>query len=126
MSEIDVLAKEFLSLKNIAVAGVTRKPGSTANIIYKRLKETGHNVYPVNPNTNTFEGVKCYPAIKSVTENIDGVVIVTKPSVTEKIVKECVEKGVRRIWMHNMFGFKGSNKSGTSISEKATPDVPRE
>ena len=58
MNKIDELAKEFLSQKNIAVAGVKRNPEGTANLIFRKLKETGHNVYPLNPNSETVENVK--------------------------------------------------------------------
>ncbi len=119
MSKIDQLAQEFLSLKNIAVAGVTRESNGTANIIYRRLKETGHNVYPVNPNTKVFEGVKCYPDVNSILPKPDGVVIVTNPSVCENVVNDCVEAGIKYVWMHNMMGHKGEDKPGSSISSNA-------
>jgi hypothetical protein len=119
MSKIDELADDFLAQKNIAVAGVSRKSSSTANFIYKRLKETGHTVFPVNPNTDVFDGVRCYADVKSIPEKIDGVVIVTKSSNTEKIVKDCAETRIPRVWIHNVFGNKGIGKSGSSISDKA-------
>jgi predicted CoA-binding protein len=119
MSKINELAVGFLSQKNIAVAGVSRKNGGVGNIIYKKLKETGHNVYPVNPNMDTFEGARCYADVKSIPDKIDGVVIVTKPSVAETIVQDCIGSGVKSVWMHNMFGHKGANKAGSSISGKA-------
>ncbi len=119
MSKIDQLAEEFLAQKNIAVAGVSRKSNGTANIIFKRLKETGHNVFPVNPNTDSFEGVKCYPDVKSIEPKPDGVVIVTNPAVCEKIVNDCVEVKIKHVWMHNMMGHKGSDKPASSISSKA-------
>ena len=31
------------------------------NLIYHRLKKTGHDVFPVNPHMQTFEGDRCYP-----------------------------------------------------------------
>ena len=119
MSKIDILAEEFLSLKNIAVAGVTRKSQGTANIIYKRLKETGHNVFPVNPNADNFEGTKCYPDVKAIVPKPDGVVIVTNPSVCEKVVNDCVEAGIKNVWMHNMMGHNGADKPASSISSTA-------
>ncbi len=119
MSKIDQLAEEFLSQKNIAVAGVSRKGNATGNIIYKRFKETGYNVYPVNPNTDSCEGDKCYPDVKSIQPKPDGVVIVTNPSVCEKVVNDCVEAGIKYVWMHNMMGHKGADKPASSISSKA-------
>ena len=119
MSKIDELAAEFLSQKNIAVAGVKRGSPGAANGIYKKLKETGHNVFAVNPKTDEFEGEKCFPDIKSIGAGIDGVVIVTNTANTEKIVSDCIEAGVKRVWMHNMSGFKGNGKPSSSVSDKA-------
>lgn len=119
MSKIDRLAEDFLAQKNIAVAGVKRDSNGVANIIFKRLKETGHNVFPVNPGTELFDNIKCYPDLKSIPEKIDGVVIVTKPFHTEQIVEDCIQAGIPRVWMHNMMGKKGSDKPNSSISEKA-------
>ena len=43
---------DFLDQKRIAVAGVSRNNGHhpAGNLIYRRLKETGHDVFPVNPH----------------------------------------------------------------------------
>jgi predicted CoA-binding protein len=120
MSKMDELIREFLSQKNIAVAGIKRndKQG-VGNIIYKKLKDSGYNVYPVHPALNIYEGEKCYPDVKSITEKIDGVVIATAPSITEKIVSDCIAAGINRVWIHNMFGIKGVNKPKTSLTDKA-------
>ena len=49
MSTLREAANEFLSHKSIAVAGVSRKGDTAANVIYKKLKNTGYQVFPVNP-----------------------------------------------------------------------------
>jgi predicted CoA-binding protein len=106
---------DFLAKKRIAVAGVSRdkKGHPTASLIYERLKKTGHDVFPVNPNMDTFEGERCYPDLKSIPGGVDGVVIVTRPDVTERIVQQCGDAGVRRVWMHRSLG------KGSSVSPKA-------
>ncbi len=119
MSALYNLAKEFLSQKNIAVAGVKRQKDDAANVIFKKLKETGYNVFPVNPNTDKFQNETCYPNLKSIPAKLDGVVIVTKPSNTEKLTDECIEIGVPRVWMHCTFGYKGRHSKISSISENA-------
>src|SRR4029450_6879475 len=49
---LDDKVQDFLAQKRIAVAGVSRgtREHQTGNLIYRRLKETGHDVFPVNPN----------------------------------------------------------------------------
>lgn len=104
-------AKNFLALKRIAVAGVSRTPGNAANLIYRTLRSNRYQVFAVNPNADSVEGDPSYADLKSIPEKPEGVVIVTKPEVTDEIVRECAELGIRNVWMHNGMG--------TSVSENA-------
>jgi predicted CoA-binding protein len=110
-------ADDFLAQKRIAVVGVSRDNSHhpTGNLIYQRLKTTGHDVFPVNPHMQTFEGSQCYPNVQSIPGGVDGVVIVTRPEVTEKVVHDCGEAGIRRVWMHQSLGKKASSVSPTAV-----------
>lgn len=114
MASLQDKVDAFLAQKRIAVAGASRSGNSPGNIIYKKLKSQGYEVFPVNPNAGTIGGETCYPDVKSIPGGVEGVVIVAKPEVTEAIVEGCAEAGVQRIWMHRSFEFAGS-----SVSEKA-------
>jgi predicted CoA-binding protein len=112
---LETKVNDFLAQKRIAVAGVSRKNSQhpAANLIYGRLKKNGHDVFPVNPHMQTFEGDRCYPDLQSIPGGVDGVVIVTRPEVTERIVNDCSDAGIRRVWMHQ------SMQKGSSVSPKA-------
>ena len=115
-STLETKVHDFLAQKRIAVAGVSRDDSHhpAANLIYRRLKRTGHAVFPVNPHMQTFEGDRCYPDLRSIPGGVDGVVIVTRPETTEKIVRDCGTAGVPRVWMHQSFG-KGSSVSTEAV-----------
>jgi predicted CoA-binding protein len=87
---LEAKVDDFLAQKRLAIAGVSRENTHhpAGNLIYHRLKESGHDVFPVNPHMQTFEGDRCYPDLKSIPGGVDGVVIVTRPEVTERIVHE--------------------------------------
>jgi predicted CoA-binding protein len=112
----DAKVHDFLSQKRIAIAGVSRnnKNHPVGNLIYHRLKKTGHEVFPVNPRMPTFEGAPCYPDVKSIPHGVDGVVIITRPETTARIVRDCSDAGVRRVWMHQSLG-KGSSVSPEAV-----------
>lgn len=112
---LETKVHDFLAQKRIAVAGVSRDTGGhpAANLIYRRLKQTGHEVFPVNPHMQTFEGDRCYADLRSIPGGVDGVMIVTRPETTERIVHDCCDAGVRRVWMHQ------SLANGSSVSSKA-------
>lgn len=116
MTTHETKVHDFLAQKRIAVAGVSRDNGKhpTANLIYRRLKKTGHEVFAVNPRMSNFDGDRCYPDLRSIPGSVDGVVIVTRPQTAEQIVHECNDAGVKRVWMHQSI-----TKQGTSVSPAA-------
>ncbi len=94
---------DFLRGKRLAVAGVSRNRGSAANVVYAKLRDSGYEVFPVNPNASQVEGVACYPDLASIPGVLDGVVVVTHPSVSASVVRQAAERGVRRVWLHRSF-----------------------
>jgi uncharacterized protein len=95
---------DFLAQQRIAVAGVSRDPKQPANLIYRRLREAGYEVYAVNPAAGEVEGDPCYPNLASLPVRPDGVVAVTPPSATEVLAGACADLGVPRLWMHRGMG----------------------
>ena len=114
MATLKEATAEFLAQERIAVSGVSRGGQSAANAIYKKLKDTGHQVYAVNLNAEMYEGEPCYPDLRSIPGGVDGVVTVNRPEIVEQIVHECADLGVPRVWMHHSM-----HSMGTSISEPA-------
>lgn len=123
-TSLDTKINDFLAQKRIAVAGVSRNKSDhpVGNLIYQRLKSTGHDVFPVNPHMQTFEGDRCYPELQSIPGGVDGVVIITRPEITDKIVHDCRDAGVRRVWMHQSVG-KGSSVSPEAIEYCRQHDI---
>jgi len=120
MSQIDPLVKDFLAQKKIAVVGVSDKRETGCNLAYHKFKEAGYTVSAVNPRLTSFENAPCYPDLKSIPEKPDAVFILTRPSVTEQIVQECADLGIRRVWMHCLMGTKPGLAAGmTSVSPEA-------
>ena len=93
------LVKDFLKQKRFAVVGSFRNESKYAYRILKTLKEKGYEVYPVNPSLGEVDGLTCYPSVKDIPDSVDVVDIVTPPQITEKIVRECKEKGISKVWI---------------------------
>ena len=105
MPTIKEAATEFLVNKRVAVTGVSREPESHgSNIVYRRLRERGYDVFAVNPNADEVEGDRCYLDLKSIPGGVDAVVIGTRPEIAESTMRECAELGIEHVWMHRAFG----------------------
>src|SRR5574341_932071 len=105
MADLKAAVDDFLAQKRLAVVGVSRSTNEAANLVYRKLRGAGYQVFAINPHATEIEGDPCFPNLKSVPGGVDGVVIATHPQVTEQIVRECAEIGVSRIWMHRSFGM---------------------
>ena len=93
------LVEEFLKQKRFAIVGSFRHEQKYAYQILKALKKSGYEVYPVNPRIKEVEGLICYPSVKDIPIVCDVADIVTPPVVTAKVVGECKDKGITRIWL---------------------------
>lgn len=120
MNKLDTLVQDFLAQKKVAIVGVSDKRETGCNDTYKKFKESGYQVYAVNPRISTYKDQACYADLKSIPEKVDAVFILASPKVTEQIVQECVDLGVQHVWMHCMMGTKPGLAAGmTSVSQSA-------
>src|ERR1041384_551179 len=72
----------FFSPKTVAVIGATENPGSVGRTILWNLVTSpfGGTVYPVNPKRPSVLGVKAYPSISDIPEEVDLAVHVAPPA----------------------------------------------
>jgi hypothetical protein len=120
MASIDTLVKDFLAQKKIAVVGVSDQRDTGCNLSYRKFKQAGYQVFAVNPRITSFEGDPCYPDLKSLPEKPEAVFILASPKVTDLIVRQCVDLGIKHVWMHCMMGTKPGLAAGmSSVSEEA-------
>ncbi|MCC7163273.1 MAG: CoA-binding protein [Anaerolineae bacterium] len=120
MAKIDSMVQDFLAQKRIAVVGVSDKRETGCNLGYRKFKQAGYTVTAVNPRLTTFEGEPCYPDLKSIPEKPQAVFILANPHVTDLIVQQCIDLGIKHVWMHCMMGTKpGLAANMTSVSATA-------
>jgi len=97
--KMENLVEDFLSQKRFAVAGSFRNETKYAYKILVDLAKKGYEVFPVNPHVREVEGRICYKTINDIPCPVDVADLVTSPEVTETILKECLQKGIKRVWL---------------------------
>jgi uncharacterized protein len=101
MQKIKEAASEFLARRRVAVTGVSRQPKNHgSNVVYRRLRERGYEVFAVNPNADEVEGDPSYHDLRSIPGGVDAVVIATRPERAEATMRECADLGIKHVWMH--------------------------
>jgi len=98
-SHTDDEIRNFLSLKKVAVIGISRSESKAAHFVPKYLSENGFDIIPVNPNSNEILSKKCYKEITEVEGDID-IVDVFRPSEDVlPFVRDAIKKNPKVIWL---------------------------
>ena len=110
MVKIAEAASAFLSQQRVAVTGVSHQSGDHgANVVYKRLRDRGCEVFAVNPNATEVEGDRSYADLASIPGGVEAVVIGTDPAHAPTAVQECIDLGIEHVWFHRGPGAGSSN-----------------
>jgi len=94
--------QDFLASQPIAMAGVSRNPKKFGFAAFRELKEKGMDIIPVNPHATEIHGSKVYPDIKSLPDNVKGLIVMTGKDQTQSVINEAREKGIKNIWIQQM------------------------
>ena len=93
------LIDDFISLKRIAVVGMSRSGKKYGNYASKELKLKGYEIYPVHPEAQEIDGLQCYPDLKCLSGKIDGLWISIPPQKVNAVLEEAAEIGLKNIWL---------------------------
>ncbi len=91
--------EDFLQGDTFAVAGASDSRHKFGNRVLRFYQSLGLSVTPINPNAQEVEGLAAVGRLSDLLIVPHGISIVTPPDVTEKIVNEAIELGIRHIWM---------------------------
>lgn len=91
--------QSFLDGSPHAVVGASNDRSKFGNKVLRHYKQAGRTVYPVNPNEEEVEGLKCYPDLASLPATVHGISIITPPRVSEQIIEQAAQLGIKNVWL---------------------------
>lgn len=102
--------------RNVAVIGATERAGSVGRTILWNLISSpfGGTIYPVNPTRNSILGIRAYPNLAALPEQVDLAVIVTPAKTVPNVMRECVANGVKGAIIISA-GFKETGAEGVAL-----------
>jgi predicted CoA-binding protein len=93
-------AREFLNSRRIALVGFSRNPKDFSRTLDAEFRRLGIDVVPVHPSAAEVDGRRCFPRVGDIAPPGDGALILVPASQAEAVVRDCLDAGVRRIWLH--------------------------
>ena len=89
----------FLSGTPHAVVGASPLRKKYGNKVLRAYLQSQRAVYPIHPNAEEVEGLPAHPDLASLPETVHGLSIITPPRVTEQVVAQAAQLGIRHLWM---------------------------
>jgi acetyltransferase len=89
----------FFTPKSVAIVGASERENSVGYRLLLNMQEAGFkgSLYPVNNKRDQLLGLKAYPDLNAVPEDLDLVVIATPAPSVQSIVRQCGENGVTSV-----------------------------
>lgn len=91
--------QDFLDGESFAVAGASTDRDKYGNKVLRVYMQHDRRVYPLNPKADEVEGLQAYADLAALPEPVHGVSLVTPPAVTEAVVQQAIDLGIRHLWM---------------------------
>ena len=115
--------RAFLGAKRLAIAGVSRNPNDFSRVLFREFLRRGYDAVPVHPGGGEIEGRTCFARLQDVGPAVDAVLLMTSPTVTEQIARDCAEAGVKHVWMYRAAGAGAVSDQAVDYCESRGIDV---
>ena len=118
--------KTLFSPSSVAVIGASRRPESVGQTVFSNILLNGYKgiVYPVNPRARSILGVKSYPRIIDIPDEVDLAVVVVPNRIVPGVIRECARKGVQSAIIISA-GFKETGEEGKKLEEKVQAEAQK-
>ncbi len=98
-SNSDKQILDILSLRKIAVIGMSKHSSKAAHYVPKYLIDHGYDVIPVNPTTQEILDIRCYDSVSEIEGQIDIIDVFRPSDQISTIIQDCIEKKPKVIWL---------------------------
>lgn len=111
--------KAIMAPESVAVVGATNRPGSVGLAVFRNILDAGYKgvLYPVNPKARSIQGVKAYPSLADVPDELDMAVLIVPAEMVPRVMGEAADKGVKGVIIITA-GFKEIGGRGVELEEE--------
>ncbi len=118
--------EKFFNPDSVAIVGASRQKGKVGYEILKSMIDAGYpgKIFPVNPNADEIEGLKCFANLKSLGQRPDLVVIVVPAKAVPDVMQQCASLGVKAAVIITA-GFKEVGEEGKKLEQQVAQIAKR-
>jgi acetyl coenzyme A synthetase (ADP forming)-like protein len=111
--------ESFFNPESVAIVGASSQKGKVGYEILKNMIDAGYKgkIFPINPKSQSIEGLKCHPDLESLGVIPDLVIIVVPAKIVPGIVRQCAKVRARSVVIITA-GFREVGADGRELEEQ--------
>ena len=90
---------DILSMRTIAVIGMSKHSSKAAHYVPKYLLDNGYDITPVNPTADKILDIRCYDSVSEIDGPVDIIDVFRPSDQISSIIHDCIEKNPKVIWL---------------------------
>ena len=90
---------DILSLRTVAVIGMSKHSSKAAHYVPKYLIDNGYDVTPVNPTAEKILNISCYDSVSEIEGPVDIIDVFRPSEQISSVIRDCIEKKPKVIWL---------------------------
>jgi len=108
--------KPLLEPSSVAIIGASRDPSSIGRRILTAMASGGFagRIYPINPRTDSLDGIRCYASIADAPRGVDLAVVAVPKQYVIGVVDDCAAAGVKSLIVISA-GFAEAGEDGRAL-----------
>ena len=110
-------AQAFLAARRLAVVGVSRNEKDFSRMLFRELLRRGYDVVPVNPSLAEAEGRRAFRLVSEIDPPVEAALFLTAPASTDAALRDALQAGVRKIWLHRGGGAGAGTPAALALCE---------
>lgn len=93
--------QSIFQMKSIAVVGMSPKTERPSHYVSMYMQENGYTIIPVNPGQDEIAGLKCYPSLFNIPNQVDVVDVFRRPEHVMPIAEAAIQIGAKALWLQD-------------------------
>ena len=110
---------DILSMRTIAVIGMSKHSSKAAHYVPKYLLDNGYDITPVNPTADKILDIRCYDSVSQINGPVDIIDVFRPSDQIASIIHDCIKKRPQVIWLqegiHDFDSEELAKKSGITV-----------
>ena len=90
---------EIMSPKSIAIVGASDNKGRIGGrpLAHMIEQKFSGGIFPINPNRDTVQGIKAYPSLLDVKEDLDFILVAVPSNIVVSVIEQAVQKKAKTV-----------------------------